>query len=140
MKVAELIRRLIELDPTQDEEVLVGNHDILFVQRLPGHHDGDGQVLVRDDSRKDSYNVVGAKFIRHGTKLDIVTHGIEDALIDQPDMPVETETEQQARRVKAWRASVKSWDDEASMKLPDDVYAGIEYNLGPWVNEGKKRD
>lgn len=111
MKTAELIKRLIELNPLQDEEVLVGNHDILFVQRLPGYYDGDGQVLVRDDAKKPYYDVVGAKFIRGGTKLDIVTHSIEDALLDHPDMPVETTTDAQIRRVEKWRQEASGqWD------------------------------
>lgn len=122
MKTAELIKRLIELDPTQDEEVLIGNHDILFIQRLPGYYDGDGQVLIRDPAKAPNYDVIGAKFVRGGTKIDIVTHSIEDALVDHPELPIETTTEAQAVRVSKWRREARGSADEIdAMKMADDA-------------------
>lgn len=89
MKTHELIRRLQEADPSGDLEVAVGNADILFVSREPAYYDGDLQVLVRDPAQAPFYNVVGAKVVRSGDKVQVHALSIADALMNDPDLPVE---------------------------------------------------
>lgn len=88
MKTKDLIRVLMELDPSGEEQVCVGNSDIHYVDRLPAYYDGTMQVLLRDNS-KWGYSIVGGKYVRSGVKISIVDRSIEDALWDDPDMPVD---------------------------------------------------
>lgn len=107
MKTAELIRRLQEADPTGELPVCVGNVDVYFVQTLPAYYDGQLQQLVHDEGKRPYYSVVGAKITRRGTKVDIVTHSIRDALLDHPDMPVECDEPSMAERVEQWRQEAR---------------------------------
>lgn len=90
MKVRELIRRLMEADPTGEEEACVGSVDIHFVAREPAYHDGKLQVLRRDPARTGRcYDICGAEFRQTGQKVSIYTLSVEDALWEDPDLPVE---------------------------------------------------
>ena len=84
MKTKELIRRLQEADPTGEAECCVGNHDIFFVESKAAYWDGRLEVLVRDQSKEPWYNVVGAKITTHGTKINIRTLSIDDAIFNDP--------------------------------------------------------
>lgn len=88
MKTRILIALLQEKDPTGDLECAVGNHDILFVDRQPAYYDGPLQVLERDQANP-YYNVTGARVVRSGAKLSIVSHSITDALAENPELPVD---------------------------------------------------
>ena len=88
MKTKELIRRLQIEDPVGETEVCVDNVDILFVSGEPAYHDGPAQVLIRDESNP-YYNVIGAKYLRSGSKIVIHTHSISDAITDNSDLPVD---------------------------------------------------
>lgn len=114
MKTKELIKRLQKADPTGEGEVCYGNEDILFIETLPAYYDGSLQVLVRDEKR-DDYNVVGAKFVRTGSKVQIVTYSIEDAVYDNPELPVEFDqwaSDRDRTRLDEWRLKARKLDDE----------------------------
>lgn len=79
MKTKEVIRQLMEADPSGEEEVCVGNIDIHFIESLPAYYDGSLQVLTRDPNSK-YYNITGGKYRRSGTKINIRTLSITDAI------------------------------------------------------------
>jgi len=89
MKTKELIRQLNIADPTGEEEVCVGNADILFVESEPAYYDGHLQVLIRDTTKDPYYNVVGAKYVGKGKKVCIKYHSIESAIMENPELPVD---------------------------------------------------
>ena len=88
MKTKELIKRLQEADPSGEEEVTVGNTDIMFVQNLPSYYDGCQQVLIRDEKEK-YYNVVGGKVRANDRKITINLHSLKDAIYENPELPIE---------------------------------------------------
>ena len=107
MKTKELIRRLQEADPAGEEECVVGNHDIFFVENLPAYYDGRRQQLVRDPSKAPYYDVVGARITGTGRKVQIHTLSVADALENNPDMPVELDN------ADCYAAKVARWRQEA---------------------------
>jgi len=88
MKTKELIAELQEADPSGDMDVTVGKTDIFFVGTRPYYWDGRYQRLIRDASN-EYYNIIGAEFPNDGSHVSIRTLSIEDALLDDPEMPVE---------------------------------------------------
>lgn len=104
MKTSELIRRLQEADPTGDAECVVGCEDIFFVEPLPAYYDGRPLLLVHDESLRDKcFSVVGARFMGDGPKVRITTLGLEDLLIDNPELPIEGAYGHRAEHVEAAR-------------------------------------
>lgn len=93
MKTKELIRRLQEIDPTGELECSVGGEDIFFCQHLPGYYDGSYEVLLRDESKRPYYDVVGVRICRHADKINIRTLSFEDFLLDHPDGLIEYDSE-----------------------------------------------
>jgi hypothetical protein len=89
MKSKKLIELLQSLDPTGEVEVSVNNADILYVESLPAYYDGSLQVLIRDESKKPYYDIVGAKYVRTGGKIVIHPMSITDLLWDDPDASVD---------------------------------------------------
>ncbi len=107
MKTKELIRQLMEQDPTGEEEVCVNNVDIHFVQREPACWDGHHQVLIRDESNP-YYNIIGAEYRSEGIKINITPLSIHSAIYCDPKMFVRyvgdyTEEDHKAQ-VEEWRA------------------------------------
>ena len=90
MKTKELIRQLMEADPTGEEECCVGNIDIHFVSKEPAYYDGTLQVLKRDPSKLPYYNIVGGEYVRSGFKVQIHTLSIVD-ILDDPEATLEYE-------------------------------------------------
>jgi hypothetical protein len=76
MKVKELIKQLIDADPTGETECCVGNVDIIYVDRVGAYYDGSLQVLKRDANG----NITGGEYRRSGDKINIVTLEISDLL------------------------------------------------------------
>jgi hypothetical protein len=107
MKTKELIKRLQEADPSGEIEVCVENEDIHFIERAPAYWDGRLQVLVRD-SNKEGYDVVGAKITSRGEKLKIRTLSIDDAILNNPDLPVEIDVHNEEKR-RHYKEEVKRW-------------------------------
>lgn len=86
MKTKEVIKLLQDADPSGELECFgCGNSDITYVDCLPAYYDGSGQLIIRDEKGR----VIGAKFLRSGNKVCIRTMDIEDALWDNPDLPVD---------------------------------------------------
>lgn len=85
MKTKELIRQLMEADPSGEEECCVGNVDIHYVCKDPAYYDGSLQVLLRDETEKQYYNIIGGKYVRTGYKIQIHTLAISD-IMDDPDV------------------------------------------------------
>lgn len=82
MKSKELIKILQELDPEGNIEVSVGNVDIIDVELLPAYYDGYLQVLKKDLSKTDCYNIIGLEFKTNGNKIVISPYNIEDYIMD----------------------------------------------------------
>ena len=118
MKTKEVIRLLQECDPTGEEEVLVGNHDILDINREPAYYDGCAQIMVRDMS-KSCYNIVGAKWIGHGAKISIQSIGIREAIHNNPDLPVEIEIDRERYlgSVNKWRQETREIIDRIEKRI-----------------------
>jgi len=57
MKTKELIRQLLNLDPTGEADVCVGNADIHLAERLSAYYDGPLQILERGG--KQGYDIIG---------------------------------------------------------------------------------
>lgn len=90
MLTKDLIKKLQELDPDGNKEVVVGCEDIHFLESLPMYYDGRPILLKRDLSRS-GYNIVGARvgdFTGNG-KIQIHTLSLEELFYDEIDLPVE---------------------------------------------------
>lgn len=117
MKVKKLIELLQEFD--DDGEVCIatedGNVDIFALHEMEGYWDGAYQVLERDWSCK-FYNVIGAKYRSDGSKIVIKPMGIEDALLDNTDLPIEVIdkfiNKRMQKQVDEWRKEAKDIHSE----------------------------
>jgi hypothetical protein len=90
MKTKELIKQLMEIDPSGEQEVCVGNVDIHFVSMEPAYYDGTLQILERDPNLLPYYNIVGAKYKRTGYKIVLHAMSISDAVSNSPkDFPID---------------------------------------------------
>ncbi len=89
MKTRELIRQLQEIDPTGEIEVCIGNADIWYLETKPAYWDGCLQVLKRDPDKAPYYDICGGEFRGGGTKIDIRSLSIYDAVSSNTDLPVE---------------------------------------------------
>ena len=111
MKTKDLIAALQAADPSGEIEVCVGNHDIHFVSVEPAYYDGCFQVLKRDESKTDCWNVTGAEIRSSGWKLVLHPMSIEDLLTDMPDVEVTFDGSHSRRnyanKVERWRAEAR---------------------------------
>jgi len=107
VKTSELIRLLQEADPSGEAECCVDNEDIHCLDVLPGYYDGRLQVFTRDPTKLPYFDIVGAKITGRGTKVKIRHLSIEELLIDNPEMPVDTSevSPEYATNVERWRAT-----------------------------------
>jgi len=121
MKTKELIRQLMEQDPTGEEEVCVNNVDIHFVQREPACHDGHHQVLIRDESNP-YYNIIGAEYRSEGIKINITPLSIQWAIYNDPKVPVsyvgDYTEEDHKEQVEQWRAETRKIIKEIAAEKP----------------------
>jgi hypothetical protein len=110
MKTNKLIKLLQNADPTGEAEVCVSNQDILDVASMPAYYDGRQEILIRDESL-NCYDVIGGKITSLGTKIKIITHGLDEALMDHPDLPIDLSECQDngryAKLVEVWRKAAK---------------------------------
>lgn len=83
MKTKDLIAELQKCDPEGDSECVVGGVSVLGAGKEPGFWDGPYEVLEHDGGR-----ITNASFTRSGWKVVIWTRSIEDALFDNPRLPV----------------------------------------------------
>lgn len=107
MKTRRLIELLQAADPSGDLDCCVDNLDIFTLSVEPGYYDGHAQQLIRDESNP-YYNVVGARIVGRGQKVLIRTLSIEDALVDNPDLPVHYETSNEQQQAK-WARQIEEW-------------------------------
>lgn len=115
MKTKRLIELLQKADPEGEAECCVGNQDIFTVYPEPAYWDGRLQVLKRDESNP-YYNVIGAQITGAGTKISIRTLSIEDAIFENPELPVEIVHTQPER----YQAAITAWREE-SRRIINDV-------------------
>jgi len=87
MKTKELIKQLQECDPTGEVEVVCDGGDIFTVINLPAYYDGSLKVLIRDDTLKPYYDVIGMREIREGRKVILQGMDLQDICwdIDNPE-------------------------------------------------------
>lgn len=124
MKTKDLITKLQEADPSGEIECCVGNADIFFVERTSAFWDGRLQILERDHSKDPYYNICGAKRTAKGSKIQIHTLSISDALLDNPDLPIdysELGSQQSIDEYKqaddTIRQRIKNMDEDIECKL-----------------------
>jgi hypothetical protein len=120
MKSKKLIELLQKEDPTGETEICLssedGNVDILFLEHKPGYWDGAYQVLERNWA-SEYYNVTGAQYRRDGSKIIIVPHSIQDALENNPDLPITViDVSKDAKRMQK---TVDGWRDKAKKEKED---------------------
>ena len=88
MKTKDLIALLQSADPSGELHVcLQDNRDVFDVHRLPAYMDGRQEILIRD-ADNPFFNVLGGILNASGDKIAISGMTIEDAMIENPDMPV----------------------------------------------------
>jgi hypothetical protein len=93
MKTKDLIRELQELDPTGELEVTSGNCDIHFVSRQPSYYDGCAKILIRDESKKPYYDIIGVRICSEGEKIRLHTINIDSIFLDVPEAIIEYDSE-----------------------------------------------
>ena len=90
MKTNELIKQLQAIDPTGDREVCIdGSADIYSIHEELAYWDGRLNVLIRDESKKPYYDVVGVKIIHSGTKIVLKSWSADDVIGDDWNTRVE---------------------------------------------------
>ncbi len=97
MKSKELIRRLQEIDPTGETEVVVGCSDIYFLQKDPMYYDGLPITLIRDESKRPYWDVIGFRATSKGNKIRIRTLDFEDVMWDTKNCIIELEDDYSKR-------------------------------------------
>ncbi len=107
MKSSQLIALLQELDPSGEVDVVVGGLPIFYVEGLEGYYDGAFQRLVLDHEKK-GFNVSAIEIRRDGSKIDLHTLSVEDAIKYDPDMPI-TFHGCNERHIKSWTARIDAW-------------------------------
>lgn len=115
MKSKELIRILKEIDPTGETEVCVGNVDIDCIVDMPAYWDGSLQVLQRDEKN----NIIGAKYVRTGEKLQIYPLSISDAIDGRYEFKVDY-SELNPERAEATRKAhgdLREWHERLQIEL-----------------------
>ena len=129
MKSKELIRQLQEADPTGEVEVGVGNHDIFSVEPMPAYYDGKFQKLLRDESKKPYFDIVGAKWCSRGCKIKLVPMGVADVLWNNPKAVVDYSELGDYPHVEELRRT-----DDAVRKASRDVELKVEMDaFHRWV-------
>lgn len=102
---------LQEADPSGEMDCVVNNLDILTAYGVVSYWDGCKQLLVRDESNTQCYNVVGAEYRSDGWKVQIETMSISDAMLNNPDLPVKVVDDfvhkRMQERVDKWRKKIK---------------------------------
>lgn len=80
MKTKRLIELLQAADPSGEEDVSVGNIDIVDVYSEAAFYDGAQQVYLWNDKNQ----ITGVKYHRDGTKIVIYALPLSDVLWDRP--------------------------------------------------------
>lgn len=107
MKTRDLIKALQEEDPSGEIECCVGNEDIHFIEEVPAFYDGPLQVLIRDPNNK-FYNIIGAKLVSSGKKIQIHYLSLEDAILGNLEIPITTENPRHQGFIDDLRTEMKA--------------------------------
>lgn len=137
MKTKELIRLLQEADPTGEEEVTVGNTDIHFVDASEAYYDGCQQILIKDESRKGSYNVIGGKVRAEGIKVCIHTHSITDAIFNNPKLPIEYDSHYAKNHYKKYHDKMRKFSRDVDYKIGLESFIQFVTNRIPAIEKEK---
>lgn len=84
MKSKEVIKMLLEIDPTGEIEVCIGNQAISHLDEMPSYYDGRLQMIETDDDGC----AVSAKYVSGGVKIKIITYDIEEEIWEDINFPV----------------------------------------------------
>lgn len=118
MKTKELIRQLQEADPEGETECVVGCNDpIHYVYKEDAYHDGCLEILERDHSKDPYYNICGGVITKDGMKVIIRPLSIEDAISNNPDLPVKfvgdfSHDDYYHKKVECWREEIRRINKE----------------------------
>lgn len=82
MKIKELVKQLYEIDPTGETEVVTDEGDIFIVESQPAYWDGHLEILIRDESKKPYYDIVGIRELTEGRKIRLRSESLEDICYD----------------------------------------------------------
>lgn len=123
MKTKQLIKELMESDPSGELEVCVGNIDIHFIGTESAYYDGALQVLQRDSKGK----IAGAKYFREGHKVNLYTMSITDAIFNYgPDDNLQIDYSQlhkeTAAKTKQSHDDLRKWHQNLCNKLEYDNF------------------
>ena len=117
-------------------ECCIQNADIHYVDVEPAYWDGRLQVLVRDENTR-YYNIIGAKYISKGEKLNICPLSISGAIFNNEHLPVSYDELQESWRER-YQKSVEE-NRKTTRDIGNDVERGffIEYLVKRLVNFGE---
>ena len=107
MKTKKVIELLQKLDPEGNDEVTVCSRDIIDILPSPAYYDGSLEVLERDETLSDvaEFQIVKGIMVSSGRKIVIIPMSIEEALLDNPELPIEVESPNEWRLmlIEKWR-------------------------------------
>ncbi len=115
MKSKRLIELLQEIDPSGETEVCIGNVDIDCIVNMPAYWDGSLQVLQRNEND----DIIGAKYVRTGEKLQIYPLSISDAIDGRKEFKVDY-SELDPKRAEATKKAhedIKDWHERLHVEL-----------------------
>lgn len=125
MTTKELIKALKKQDPFGNLEVTVGKTPIYFVERMPAYYDGCLQKLVQDKT-KPYYNITGGVITSKGYHVNIHTMNLEDAIYDDPNLPITLDMEGN-NRISMYEEDVSKWREEAKLCIESADILSKEY-------------
>lgn len=110
MKTKDLINELKKADPTGENEVVVCNKDIYFIESLPAYYDGSAEKLIFSETGDKMFPIAG-KFVRKGIKIQINTLSLQDAAQEyyeaEKDFPIDLsecgDGGYEKERIKMWK-------------------------------------
>lgn len=113
MVTKELIKALQTIDPDGTTEVCVDNLDIYYVEIKQAYWDGRLERIITDPNVK-GYNVIGAKVLASGNKVNLITMGVEEVLCNNPDAPIDLSDLEKRMPGSAtdWNQRIKNWREE----------------------------
>lgn len=118
MKSKELIKQLLEVDPSGETEVCVGNADIWNLTAEPAYYDGALQVIERDAENRP----VKGRRVRAGQKVNIDTIRIEDAF-EYEDFVIEYTSDEDRARYEKMDLESRRQDHETDFNVEQSIFA-----------------
>ena len=117
MKTKEVIRQLQEADPSGEEEVCIGNHDIYRIFPEDAYYDGSLQIIEKDKNG----HIIGGTIRRSGMKVQMIEHTLEDVvlelMLDHYDTHGNLDYEAPIKVIgdtfNSYNDTIKYWHDEA---------------------------